>query len=227
LGLTNIESYPGQKLSVEKPDVRFSHRMPAELKKEVKDKLAKSGVKMVCYGVTGLRNNEASCREVFDFAKEMGIEVIVAEPNVRSFDIVEKLCKEYNIKVAIHNHPKPSTYWSPETVLEHIQGRSELIGACADVGHWMRSGLDPVECLNKLKGRIVSLHFKDLNEFGDPNAHDVIWGSGKGNVPAMLTELKRQGGSYVFSIEYEHNWTTSMPEIKASIEYFNKTIGGL
>ena len=93
--------------------------------------------------------------------------MLVAEPPTNALDIVEKLCIEYNIKVAIHDHPKGhSIYWNPEAVLAAIKGRTPLMGACADVGHWVRSGLDPVECLKKLDGHIIALHFKDLNKYG-------------------------------------------------------------
>ena len=106
--------------------------------------------------------DEAESRKVFEFAKKMGIDTLVAEPEPAALDTVEKLCKEYNIKVAIHDHPKPSHYWNPDTVLEAVKGRTPLMGACADTGHWLRSGLDPVECLKKLEGRVICLHFKDL-----------------------------------------------------------------
>ncbi len=222
LGLKYIEGYPGQKFSLENPEAVFRHDMSAELKQQAKEKLSAAGVKLINYGVVNLKNDEAQCREVFDFAREMGIETIVAEPPTDALDLVEKLCKEYNIRLAIHNHPKPSFYWNVDTVLSAINGRSSLMGACADTGHWVRSGLDPVECLRKLEGRVVSLHFKDLNEFGTRQAHDVVWGTGKGKVRGMLEELKRQNFKGVFSIEYEHNWDNSYNEIKDSVAYFNR-----
>lgn len=90
--------------------------------------------------------------------------------------VVEKLAKEYNIKVATRNHPGPKNfYWKPDTVAAAVKGSSELLGSCADVGHWVRSGLDPVECLKRLEGRVIALHFKDLNE-RSPKAHDVQLG---------------------------------------------------
>ena len=107
-------------------------------------------------------------------------------------------------------------------MLEVCQGRSEWIGACGDTGHWMRSGVNPVEALKKLEGRLISIHLKDLNEFGDRSAHDVIWGTGKGDVKAMLAELYRQEFKGVFSIEYEYNWENSIPEIRPSVAYFNE-----
>jgi sugar phosphate isomerase/epimerase len=227
LGLNWIEAYPGQKLSKERPNVRLNHTMLAQIREEVRRKLAESRVKLVNYGVVRLPNDEAECRKVFDFAKDMGIETIVAEPKAEAFDLVEKLCKEYKIKVAIHNHPSPSRYWHPDKVLEVCKGRSKWIGACADTGHWMRSGVNPLEALKKLEGRIISFHFKDLNKFSERKAHDVVWGTGKANVEALLKELHRQGFEGVFSIEYEHNWDNSVPEIRQCVEYFNKIAGGL
>lgn len=227
LGLGWIEAYPGQPLSKEQPDIRFGHDMPDELRCQVKAKLKESGVKLVNYGVVGLPNDEAQCRKVFSFAKDMGIETICSEPPEEAFGMVDRLCREYRINVAIHNHPKPSKYWHPDKVLEVCQGRSKWIGACVDTGHWMRSGVNPIKGLKKLEGRIISLHFKDLNEFGNLLTHDTVWGTGKANVKELLNELHRQGFVGVFSIEYEHNWEKSLPQIRQCVEYFNKIAGRL
>jgi len=224
LGLRYIEAYPGQRLSKENPNVRFDHNMSSAIKKEVMQKLRDAGVKLVNYGVVGLPNNESQCRKVFNFARDMGIETIVSEPPEDAFDIIERLCEEYKINVAIHNHPKRPgyLYWNPDNVLKIYKGRSKFIGACADTGHWFRSGINPVEALKKLKGRIISLHFKDID-----GGHDVIWGTGKCNVKAMLAELSRQNFKGVFSIEYEHNWLNSMPEIAECVPYFERTAAEL
>jgi len=220
LGLKYIEAFPGQTLSKETGAVKFDHAMSKETMASVKAKLASTGITLVNYGVVNLGKDEASARKVFDFAKAMSIETIVAEPDPATFDMLDKLTKEYGIRVAIHNHPKPSKYWDPQAVLDAVKGRSDRIGACADTGHWPRSGINPVDALRKLDGRIVSLHFKDLNELNKRDAHDVIWGTGKCDVRAMLAELKRQKFSGVFSIEYEHNWENSMPEIAECIKAF-------
>lgn len=221
LGLHCIEAYPGQKLSAEKPDVKVGDGMPADIRTEVKKKLAEARVKLACFGVVGLSKDEAASRKIFGFAKDMGIETIVSEPAPDAMDLVAKLCDEYGINMAIHNHPKPSHYWSPETVLKACEGRTKRVGACADTGHWMRSNINPVEAIKRLEGRIVSFHFKDLNQYG-PGAHDVPWGTGKGDVPAMLREIRRQGFKGVFSIEYEHNWLNSLPEIAQCVAFFDK-----
>ncbi len=222
LGLDWIEAYPGQKLSKENSNINFDHNMPIEYRNQVKQKLEDAGIKLVNYGVVGLSNNEAQCRKVFEFAKDMGIETIISEPPEEAFEMIDKLCSEYKINLAIHNHPKPSHYWNPDTILKVCKGRSKRIGACADTGHWVRSGVNPLEALKKLQGRIISLHFKDMDE-----GHDVPWGTGTCNVKAMLEELHRQGFEGVFSIEYEYNWDSSIPEIRQCIEYFNDVAGKL
>ena len=178
-------------------------------------------------GVVQLSADEAKSRKVFEFAKKWGIHVLVAEPPTNALDTVEKLCKEYNIQVAIHDHPKGhSIYWKPEAVLAAIKGRTPLMGACADVGHWMRSGLDPVVCLKKLEGHIICLHFKDLNQMG-PAAHDVPWGTGIGRAKEMMAELKRQHFHGAFCVEYEYNWDNSSPEVAQCVKFWNDTCAEL
>ena len=206
--------------------------------------VAAKGIKLVNIGVVKLPPDEAESRKVFEFAKKMGIDTLVAEPEPAALDTVEKLCKEYNIKVAIHNHPKPSQYWNPDTVLEAVKGRTPLMGSCADTGHWLRSGLDPVECLKKLDGRVICLHFKDLvieepkTQNTAPAAgkkkksaasamHDVPWGTGVGDVKAQMAELKRQHFHGAFGVEYEYNWDNSVPEIAECVKFFNATCAEL
>ena len=189
-------------------------------------KLKARGITLLNMGVVQLPADEAQSRKVFEFAKKLNIDTLVSEPAPDAMNTVEKLCREYNIKVAIHNHPKPSHYWNPETVLEAVKGRSHLLGACADTGHWIRSGIDPVEAVKKLQGRIICFHFKDLNELS-PKAHDVPWGTGVGKVKEVLTEMKRQNFHGAFLVEYEHNWDNSLPEIAECVKYFNATCAEL
>jgi sugar phosphate isomerase/epimerase len=223
LGLKYIEAFPGQKLTKDGSVAgNFDAGMSDAAQAAVKKKLADTGIKLVNFGVTGIPGDEAGARKVFDFAKKMGIETIVSEPDAKQFALLDKLTEEYKINVAIHNHPKPSPYWDPEILLKAVQGHSKRIGACADTGHWVRSGLNPLECLKKLEGRIISLHFKDLKD-----GHDVPWGTGNSDAKALLAEIKRQGFKGVFSIEYEYNWDNSVPEIAKCVEFFNATAADL
>ena len=159
----------------------------------------------------------------------MKMEFITCEPAPGDWDLVEKLSKQYGINISVHNHPQPSDYWKPENLLQAISHRSHLIGSCADVGHWRREGLDQIECLKKLSGRIISLHFKDIaiKKVGEKEQHDVIWGTGILDVKGMLKELKEQGFKGVFSIEYEYNWENSVSDIKECITYFNQVTNEL
>ena len=221
LGLHYIECFPGQKLSKEKPTIETGVSMSPETRTEVKKILADAGLNMISYGVCPLSKDEAESRKTYDFAKEMGIEILVAEPPQEAFDTLDKLCQEYKIKLALHNHPAPSTYWKYETVLEVCKGRSEWIGACADTGHWMRSGISPLEAVKALKGRIISFHLKDRNKYGRQGSYDVPWGTGKADIKAILAEVKLQGFKGFFAAEYENNWLNSLPEIGHCAGYFD------
>ena len=169
-----IEFYPGQKLSKEEPNVKWDHNASAETIQKVKDKLAACKVTAVNYGVVGIPKDEAEARKIFEFAKTMGLYGITTE-SVEAIDTIEKLVKEYDIKVGFHDHPKQANnpnykMWDPNYVLSVVKDRDARIGSCADTGHWVRSGLKPVDCLRILKGRIISSHLKDLNEMGPRRA---------------------------------------------------------
>lgn len=218
-----IEFYPGQKLTSEQPDVKVDHNASDEVIEKLKDKLAKHKIKAVNYGVVGLSRDEAECRKVFEFAKKMGMIAVTSEPAMEQMELLEKLVKEYDIKLAIHNHPKQPNnpnykVWDPEYVLSMVKDRDPRLGACADTGHWLRSGIQPVEALRILEGRIVSSHLKDLNEMS-PLGHDVPFGTGAANIAAVLMELRRQNFDGNISIEYEHNWDNSTPEIGQCIGF--------
>ena len=211
-----IEFYPGQKLSKDEPTVKWDHNASPETIQKVKAKLAASKITAVNYGVVQIPKDEAEARKIFEFAKALGLYAITTE-SVDALDTIEKLVKEYDIKVAFHDHPKQANnpgykMWDPNYVLSVIKDRDARIGSGADTGHWVRSGLNPVDCLRILKGRIISSHLKDLNEMG-PGAHDVPYGAGVSDVPALLDELKAQGFAGNISIEYEYHWENSTPEV--------------
>jgi len=224
LGLRYVEFYPDQRFSPEKPAVRTNHNMTGEQIAELKQKLAATGIKPVAYGVVGLANDEAAARRVFDFARTMGIGVIVSEPEQAALPLLERLCQEYQISLALHNHPSPSRYANPDTVLKGVEGLSRRVGACADTGHWYRSGLVPLECLRKLEGRIISFHFKDLSA----ERRDVPWGTGVCDARGMLAEIKRQGFKGAFSIEYETGRGPALiANVARCVQFFSDVAGEL
>jgi sugar phosphate isomerase/epimerase len=213
-----IEFYPGQTLSAEDKAVKFDHNAPDDVIEKVKAKLKETGIQPVAYGVVGLGADEAENRKVFDFCKKMGILVVTSEPPEDTLPLVAKMAKEYDIPVGLHNHPQPSRYWDPKHVLEVTKDLNEYVGSCADTGHWMRSNIKPMEALQMLKGRIINMHIKDLNEFGKA-AHDVPFGTGQADMPAILSYLREIGFKGPMDIEYEYNWTTSVPEITQCIDF--------
>jgi len=217
-----IEFYPGQKLSQDEPNVKWDHNASPETIRKVKDKLAEAKITAVNYGVVNIPKEEAEARKIFEFARTLGLYAITTE-SVDALDTIEKLVKEYDIKVGFHDHPKRANnpnyrMWNPNYVISVVKDRDKRIGSCADTGHWVRSGLNPVKCLRILKGRIVSCHLKDLNEMG-LDAHDVPFGCGISDVPALLKELRAQRFDGNISIEYEYHWENSTPEVGQCIGF--------
>ena len=217
-----IEFYPGQKLSKDEPKTVWDHNASPETMQKVKDKLAQHNIKAVNYGVVQIPKDEAKARKIFEFARAMQLRAVTTE-SVDAIETIEKLVKEYDIMVGFHDHPKrpnDANYkmWDPNYILSVVKDRDPRIGSCADIGHWVRSGLEPVECLRILKGHIISSHMKDLNE-KSPKAHDVPYGTGVSDIPAVLDELKAQGFTGNISIEYEHNWDNSVPEVAQCIGF--------
>jgi sugar phosphate isomerase/epimerase len=224
LGLNYVEVYYGQPLGKDIEGV-MDYKMDKDTQKKVLAYAKSKGVKIIASGVI-ICKNETEWKQLFEFAKTMGIKIITCEPNYKHLKYIDQLANQYKIDVAIHNHPKPSDYWKPELFLNAVNGLSNRIGACADVGHWKRMGIDPIEALKKYEGRVKSLHFKDViaKTNGESEQHDVIWGTGVCNVDGILKELKRQNFKGLFSIEYEYNWDNSVPDIKKCIKYFDNWI---
>jgi len=222
-----IEFYPGQKLRKDQLAVNFNHASPEAVIKQVQEKLKEHDILPVNYGVVGLPPKEDEIRKVFEFAKKLGIPAVTSEPPVEALDLIEKCVKEYDIRLCIHDHPKRANdpnykFWDPKWVLEQVKDRDPRMGACADTGHWVRSGVKPIDGLKILEGRVFSCHLKDLNQFGTTKAHDVPWGTGVSGVPEILDELKRQAFDGNISIEYEFKQEDNLPEVKQCIEFARK-----
>lgn len=191
--------------------------------RQIRLKLDDEGVRMLTYYYQDIPGDEAGCRRVFEFGRKIGIETFMAEPKPEALDTIEKFCDAYDINVALHNHdPKASPlYWNPEGILKVCQGRSRRLGACADIGYWMRSGLDPLQGVRALKDRLITVQMHDLHAAG-AEGHDVPWGTGVGKTGELIREFHRLGiRPTMFGLEYSYNWLESMPEIARCIEFFN------
>ncbi|MCE5249446.1 DUF1080 domain-containing protein [bacterium] len=223
LGIKYLQAYPGQVLSKDNPDKKLIHTMSDADMEQVKKVLAENGITIVAYGVVDIGTTEKSMREVFDFARKMGIRTICAEPSFEDYTLLEKLVREYNIGIAIHNHPEPSKFARPEVVVKAVKGLDSRIGSCADTGHWMRTGVNPLDALRMLDGRIIDVHLKDLNVFGDKDAVDVPFGSGKANIHDILAELTEQNYRGFLTIEHENpnELENPSPSIKKGLDYID------
>ena len=222
LGVGAVEAFPGQALAARFPGAKFDEAMTDEHVAYVKEALKANGVTLYGYGVCDIGTTEASMRRMFDFARKMGIRILVCEPADDDFTLLEKLVKEYDVKIAIHNHPAPSKYNLPETVFSHVEGKDPRIGSCADSGHWMRGLTDPREAFRLLAGRILDVHLKDRSGYGTvKGVDDVPWGSGQGHIRDLLAELTLQDYDGYLTMEYENEAEVGdpVPAFRKSIAY--------
>jgi len=223
LGIHEVEPAFFLKLDPKRPALKVNETLSGQDREQLKTRLADSGVRLDSY-YTSLTGDRDACHATFEFAAQMGVKTLVAEPPVASFDMIEKLCDKYAINLAVHNHPKPrSKYWNPDTLVAATKGRGPRIGACGDVGHWARSGLDVVTCLKKLQGRIIEVHLKDIVEFGKADSQDVPIGTGQANIGAALRELHRQQFKGLLLIEYEYVSPRLMQDMAQCAAFVEKT----
>jgi sugar phosphate isomerase/epimerase len=226
-----IEGRP-YKISAETGDAQLGPSAPAEALQMTRRKLREAGLRLVSYYAGSFGKDEAVMRDLFEFGQHMGIEVFVGEPSPEKLAALDKLANEFGISVAIHNHPRRTnqpayTYWDPAIVRQTVEKHSSRIGCCADTGHWVRSGLDPVECLRKYEGRLLYLHLKDVSEMG-PGGRDVILGTGVANAKGMLAELQRQRFAGPTAFEYESRDMADRPaDVGESVDYVREIAGQL
>jgi sugar phosphate isomerase/epimerase len=217
-----IEFFPGQKVSADSEE-RMGPGVSDATIRAILAHCEKYEVTPLAFGVTGFSSNTAENRKTFEFAKKLGLYAISCEPADDAFDSLEALVKEFDIRIAIHNHPRQPNnpkyrYWDPAYVLGLVGKRDVRLGACADVGHWVRSGVDPVKAIKMLKGRVHGSHLKELNKLA-PDAGDAPCGQGNGLAMGVLEELRRQKVAGAVSVEYETDYGMNAPEIGQCIGF--------
>ncbi len=184
----------------------------------VKRKMADLDLRISAQGVNPFTKDHAANRRVFELAKRMGNRNISADPSEDSFDSLERLVAEYNLRIAIHNHGPGSRYDKIADVLKAIKGRDPRIGACADLGHYIRSAEDPVKAVTLLGDRLYGIHLKD---FAEPkkDAQGVVLGRGHLDVLAVYKALLKVNfpADGALSLEYEENAKDPLPDVKACI----------
>lgn len=208
MGFEQVEFYSGM-LALNATDEEIA---------ETKRRLSSLGLSVSGHGVNRFTSNAAENRRIFEFAAKLGAPCITADPDLDSFDSLNELVKEFNIRVAIHNHGPGHRYNKAIDVLRVIEGRDERIGACADLGHYIRSGQHAPEVIRLLKGRLYGVHLKDFAEMKD-KTKGVILGKGHLNVEEVLTELDAAGfpADGALSLEYEENEKNPLSDIRECV----------
>ncbi len=216
-GAGGVELFPGQKLGGGHDGVTLGPDLTDDRLRALADHLARHHIAALNLGVIAISPEESEARKIFELAGKLGLYGITTE-SLGSLDTLEKLAREYGIKVCFHNHPRPTALWHPDTLWKAMEGRHENIGICADIGHWASSGLDPLEVVRKIAPRIHSFHLKDRASIQEPS-RDQPLGTGVIDLPAILDEARKHGFAGNVSIEYEYNWKTSLPEIAQCVGY--------
>ncbi|WP_035359593.1 sugar phosphate isomerase/epimerase family protein [Edaphobacter aggregans] len=173
------------------------------------------------------KDDDNDIRAKFDYVKAAGIPMIVGSPTRQVLPRVEKFVKEYDIKLAIHNHGPEDKQWpSPLDILAVVDKMDKRIGCCIDVGHTMRAGVDPVTAIKKVGPRLYDMHIKDLAE-GNVKESQVAVGDGILPIPGIFRALVDIGYKGNVDLEYEINAEDPMPGVIKSFAYMRGVIAGM
>jgi len=181
-------------------------------------KVKDAGLDLYAGGVIYMRD-EAQVRQAFEYAKAAGMKMIVGVPVPETLPLVDKLVKQYDIKVAIHNHgPTDKVYPVPATAYEKIKDLDKRIGLCDDIGHTMRAGVDPCESAERFADRLMDVHMKDVSA-ADAKGSAVEVGRGVIDIPRYIRTLVKIKFSGILSFEYEKDADDPMPGLAESVGY--------
>ena len=215
-----------QKLNVNYLCIKDFHLPIASTAEQIAEFHAKCKAK----GVTGYAvgplymKSEAEVDKVFDYAKRVGVKMVVGVPNYELLPYVEKKVKEYDFKLAIHLHgPDIKTYPDADDVWAHVKDLDPRMGMCLDIGHDTRNGKDPVADLKKYASRVFDIHIKDVT--GPVKAgYTLEMGRGIIDIPAFVKMLRKVKYPGVCSLEYEKDMTDPFLGIAESIGYFRGVV---
>ncbi len=193
-----------------------------------KKEFADAGIILVgCGNISFQKDDEADMRSKFEYAKLAGFPLIVCAPTHATLPKLEKFVREYNIKIAIHNHgPEDKNFPTPESVLEAVKGMDPRCGLCMDIGHTSRTGVDIVQWIAQAGPRLLDMHAKDL---ADPMVKEsqVPVGEGKLPIPAIFAQLVKMKYRGSVNLEYEVQENDPLPGMKKSFAYMRKVLTGL
>jgi inosose dehydratase len=183
-------------------DVHLPLKSTTAERQAARQKIESAGLKLMGGGVIYLKNDEAETQSVFEYARDAGMPVIVCSPASDALDLVEKKAKEFNILIAIHNHGPGDKYPSPLEILAAIRDRDPHMGICMDVGHTVRAGVDPVECVERCGDRLHDMHMKDVTQAASAGGPTEL-GHGVIDIVSLLKALSARRFPWHIGLEYE------------------------
>lgn len=187
--------------------------------KSVLSRFAAADIKVYAVGVIYMKTQEA-VDQAFDYAKKVGVDMIVGVPNYDLLDYVEQKVKSTNIRIAIHNHgPEDLLYPGPKEVFDRIKNRDTRMGLCLDIGHAKRAGADLEKAIREYRDRLFDMHIKDVTGVGK-DAKAIEIGRGVIDFPALVKTLYKIKYKGICSIEYEKDMTDPLPGIAESTGFF-------
>src|SRR5258708_5963292 len=190
---------------------------------------AAAGIKLHAAGaIYFAKDEEADIRDKFEYCKRAGISVIVAgDPTPETLPRIEKFVKEYNIRIAIHNHGPEDKLWpSPLDVLKSLKGTDPRIGCCIDVGHTVRAGTDVVKAIHEVGPRLYNVHMKDLASFQSKESQVAV-GEGLMPVRGIFEALIAVEYAGFVDLEYEIHADDPMPGVVGSFAYMRGVLAGM
>jgi sugar phosphate isomerase/epimerase len=194
--------------------------------KEVVAKVKKAGLELYGGGVIYM-NSEAEVHRAFDYAKAAGMKVIIGVPKPELLKLVDKKVRQYDIKVAIHNHgPGDKTYPTPASAYEKIKNLDKRIGLCNDIGHTQRAGVDPSVSAEKYADRLLDVHIKDVTEAA-AKGHGVEAGRGVIDIPRFLRTLIKIKYAGIVSFEYEEDADDPLTGLAESVGYVKGVLAAI
>ncbi len=198
---------------------------PAQIRKVVA-KVKKAGLILYGGGVIYM-NSEAEVHRAFDYAKAAGMKVIIGVPKPELLKLVDKKVRQYDIKVAIHNHgPGDKTYPTPASAYEKIKNLDKRIGLCNDIGHTQRAGVDPSVSAEKYADRLLDVHIKDVTE-ATAKGHGVEVGRGVIDIPRFLRTLIKLNYEGIVSFEYEKDADDPLAGLAESVGYVRGVLAAI
>ena len=166
-------------------------------------------------------------RKQFEYAKAARLPMMVCAPTHENMKAVETLVKEYNIRIAIHNHgPEDKNFPTPQSVLEVVRKLDKRCGLCMDIGHSARTGIDVVKTIGEAGDRLFDMHVKDLRDLKDKDSQCDI-GDGAFSFPAIFKQLKKMGYTGCVNMEYEINAKDPMMGMQRSLSYERGVLAAL